>query len=416
MGRDTGRGRLAGSEPGVAWRASPTGYRATIREAGQRGGSTARIRLTASVSSAGNVPSARIQSKYEGSSITASPRGRPRCLPKSSQGSPPCDTRCRLRGASWSSSATSRGRSGVAVELPAEYVQGADQVAPRAVGALDVAPRVEADRRSQVARLVVMKDALSVDDAATFHREHEAGPAELGLQHGDVEASDVEPREVAPIEEARQPRRDVPEGRLVCDVLVGDAVHGGRRCGNRPPGIDAARMGRKGSGRLGAQRGDLHGASVVDVDPGGLEVEDCQRAHQLQAVRQRPRGRHQVIVVHGALPSGGGRNDDGHGCLSNTWSTHPTYRVGAREVGVRVGGLAAPAGIGKGPGCAARRRCATMPAAPPAACRWCVTRTGRPRAGSSNPAMSGRPLLRMVQLGSPDAIGPGLEYGAREQF
>ena len=46
--------RSAGAlRAGVVWRASPTGYRATIRGAGQRGGSVARIRLMASVSSSG---------------------------------------------------------------------------------------------------------------------------------------------------------------------------------------------------------------------------------------------------------------------------------------------------------------------------------------------------------------------------
>ena len=207
------------------------------------------------------------------SCVKSSMRGTPFFLPKFTH-SVPFVQRSRL------------GRLGQVVvlrELRLQDVERRLRVRLRAVRARVVAAAVELDGGGEVARLLLVVDALHVDVPPRARLEVPPCARELLLEARHVEAVAVEAGEVAAPEELLHLACHVGEGGAVAHYLVGDAVYLRRLLRDRHSGVQQPALRRLGAVGIDADRGKLDNAVLPRVDACRLDVEHDERTSGLSS-------------------------------------------------------------------------------------------------------------------------------------
>jgi hypothetical protein len=137
-----------------------------------------------------------------------------------------------------------------------------------------------------------MEDHLSIQEPSTLNGEEHTCPLEFRQENGDVEATNVETRQVARFQELGESPGPSGEGRFVGYVLVGDTMYGGGFRRYRDSRIEAAYSFSYIS--LGGDPDDceLHDPVRNLVEAGRFQIQEGQRAGKIKR------------ELHGATSSG----------------------------------------------------------------------------------------------------------------
>src|SRR5690606_34751270 len=144
------------------------------------------------------------------------------------------------------------------------------------------AAEVEPGGGGEVPRLLPVEDVLDVDHAATLERERDAAAPKLHDEEGEVEAPDVESRQVALLEDPGEPPRSAAEGLLVRNIRVGDPVHGGCLRRDRHLRVEAANPLEHVPLRRHLDERQLDDAVLLEVEARRLQIEEDEGAVQLE--------------------------------------------------------------------------------------------------------------------------------------
>ena len=147
---------------------------------------------------------------------------------------------------------------------------------------LVVPAKVEAGGGREVPGLFAMEYHLHVDQAPGLHVEGDSGPRELGDQDREIEAPDVEPRQVAGLEQLGEGLGGGLKGGLVRDVLVGDPVNGRSLRRNRHLGVVAAHALEDIAARRHPDHGEFNDPVPGKAQAGRLQVEEDDRAVKVE--------------------------------------------------------------------------------------------------------------------------------------
>ncbi len=126
-----------------------------------------------------------------------------------------------------------------------------------------------------------MVNLQGIDDGPAGKRKMNAGPSAFGRQHRQAEPLDAEPGQVTAVKEANESGDDGREHR---GVGLGDAVNGGGRGEDGHAGVNPAASLRSPAVRVDAENGDFDDPVGLRIGPGGLDVQECQRACQSKIV------------------------------------------------------------------------------------------------------------------------------------
>ena len=170
----------------------------------------------------------------------------------------------------------------VPLQLRGQHGRRRADVAQRGVGVRVVPPQVEARRRRQVARLLAVEDHLHVDQAPVLHLEGHPGPTKLGEQDRQVEAPDVEAREIARLQQAGQGFCRRAEGVFVGHEVVGDPVDVGGLGRDRHLGVVAADLLEDIALRRHPDDRQLDDSVAGQAQARGFEVEEGDRPVKIE--------------------------------------------------------------------------------------------------------------------------------------
>ena len=88
----------------------------------------------------------------------------------------------------------------------------------------EISVAVVAHRGCERPRFAAAEDLERVEHAAAMHIKGQLGPVEFAHQQRDIEVDDIEPGQVTAVEVVTEAAGNLPEGRLVRDIVVGDAM------------------------------------------------------------------------------------------------------------------------------------------------------------------------------------------------
>ena len=174
------------------------------------------------------------------------------------------------------------GQVAVPAELGRQHGGGRAYVTECGVGVLVIATQVEACRGREVARFLPVEDHLHVDEPAARHVEGDPRPAELGEQDGEVEAPDVESRQIAGLQQLCQGLGGRAKRRFVGDHIVGDAVYGRGLGRNRDPGVVAANPFEDVTLGRHPDDGEFDDTVAGQAEAGGFQVEEDDRPVEVE--------------------------------------------------------------------------------------------------------------------------------------
>ena len=165
-------------------------------------------------------------------------------------------------------------------ELRGEDAGGHAHVRASAVRAVMLVVDVEAGGGGQIARLLPVEDHLRVDEPAVLQVEGDSRAPELLEQDVQVEAADVEPGQIAPLQQAGQAACPAPEGSLAGDIGVADAVDRGGLGGDGFFRVEAADPVHHPAIGIQDEQRQFDDAVLASVQTGGFEVEEGQGTGQ----------------------------------------------------------------------------------------------------------------------------------------
>ena len=172
----------------------------------------------------------------------------------------------------------------VPLELRIEDIERGVGVGQGVVGAFQLAPAIETQRRREMAGLLEMEDPHRVEEASAREIQLATAALDLSLQQGQVETDHVEAQQVGAGQQRLDARPQLGEPRRVTNILVANAVHrrGARRDGAF--GIDEARESLPRAVRFDPHQRQLDDAVFPHVCARGLEVEADERALEVQVL------------------------------------------------------------------------------------------------------------------------------------
>ena len=164
----------------------------------------------------------------------------------------------------------------ITLDLRGQDRRGGADVTEGCVRLLMFPAEVEACGGREIAGLLAMEDSLHVDHPPRAVVEIEVGPLELGDQHREVEAADIEAPKVAGIHQVEERFCASAEGCFARHVFVGDPVYGLRLRINGAARIETSDPFHDVALWRNPQDRHLDDTILLGTQSGGLQVEENQ--------------------------------------------------------------------------------------------------------------------------------------------